>query len=161
MGLIMVHCIEEDCDWIYPEVDGLEAMRNILTAHVEEIHPRERPVCPTAVATLPTTQPLAKQELGVENEIVEIPIGKSVHHQSGNTRKDDSNCEHFEEQFNAYLNMVQKQVQLREMATLPDIMVQQQVQNRNMAALPESNPLDTTKDDQFEKDFAAFLNLVQ
>ena len=99
-------------------------MRNILTAHVEEKHPRERPVCPTAVATLPTTQPLAKQELGVENEIVEIPIGKSVHHQSGNTRKDDSNCEHFEEQFNAYLNMVQKQAQLREMAALPDIIPQ-------------------------------------
>ena len=38
---------------------------------------------------------------------------------------------------------------------------QQQVQNRNMAALPESNPLDTTKDEQFEKDFAAYLKLVQ
>ena len=30
-----------------------------------------------------------------------------------------------------------------------------------MAALPESNPLDTTKEEQFEKDFAAYLKLVQ
>ena len=127
MVLITVKCVEKDCDWIYPEVEGLEVVKEHLPAHMEEKHLPDRPVCPTAVATLPTTQPLAKQELGVENEIVEIPIGKSVHHQSGNTRKDDSNCEHFEEQFNAYLNMVQKQVQLREMATLPDIMVQKQV----------------------------------
>ena len=40
-------------------------------------------------------------------------------------------------------------------------MYQQQVQNRNMAALPESNPMDTTKEEQFENDFAAYLGLVK
>ena len=85
--------------------------------------------------------PSAKQELEVEHKTVDKQLVEPVHQQDG-----DYHDGQFEHDSNACLSMVQKQVQLRGMAPLPEVIpqavekfVQQQVQTRYMAALPETD----------------------